>query len=146
MYYIFVLLTITLYSTTQVFGTEICPNSTKMQACVKDAESDWDIDRNKKDNYKSWCCFQRDAYECQMALGRVCQPGHYDTIKFNVSMTAIHEDLEKDCHEFPIEKCSGLQWWAITLIVIASIAVVAILGFLVFVLLSRRRRRYSAPK
>lgn len=148
MYYFLVLLTFTLYATHEVSAEEICPNTTKMATCVKDAEKDWGIDRNNKnDKFKNWCCFQWDAYECQMNLGKQCDLGKdFDGRKFNISMDAIHKDLAEDCKEYPHDKCGGLQWWAITLIVIASLAVVAILGFLVFILLSRRRTRYSSPK
>ncbi len=129
--------------------TPICPNITLMEHCVKDAEYDWEIDRNKKDSdSKGWCCHQWQAYECQMDLGEKCKAGTWDKTVFNSSMNALKGNLVKECTSWPEDKCTGLRWWAITLIVIGSLLLVALVGFLVFVLFVRRRssRRYSAPK
>ena len=127
----------------------ICPNKTLMEKCVKDAESDWEIDRNKKEtDNNDWCCHQWQAYECQMELGEHCKLGSWDKTIHNSSMNAIKTDLNKVCTDWPQDKCSGMKWWAITLIVIGSLAAAALVGFLVFVVFVRRRnkRRYSAPK
>lgn len=146
MYYFLVLLIFAIYATHDVSAKELCPNMTEMNNCVTHAETHWGIDRNKKDEkFKSWCCFQWEAYECQMNIGSHCV-GDFDAKKFNVSMAAIHTDLEDDCHEYPADSCGGLQWWAITLIVIASLAVLVIIGVLIFILLSRNKKRYSSPK
>ncbi len=146
MYYFFILSTFIIYSFDGVVGKELCPNMTKMAECVKNAETYWEVDRNdKKEDFKSWCCFRWDAHNCQLDLGKNCE-GDYDKNTFGAQMNASLAEVQKDCKDIPQDKCSGLKWWAITLIVIACLAVIAILAFLVFALFSRNKRRYSAPK
>ena len=148
MNYLLILATISLCLPTILCAKDPgCPNMTDYERCQRDAEEDWEVNRNEYETPdKPWCCHQWQAYECQMDLSRKCKK--WDKDRFNVSMMAIRSDLEKKCNDFPDDKCHGMKWWAITLIVIGSLLAAALIGFLVFVVFIKRRssRRYSAPK
>ena len=144
-----ILLSVIILPSMMLCSDPVCPNKTLIENCQYNAENDWDIDRNKKDSdNKDWCCHQWQAIECQVDLGNKCKEGTWDKTTFNVQMNATRINLVKECPNWPQDKCTGLKWWAITLIVIGVLLAVALVGFLVFVLLVRKKYhgRHTVPK
>ncbi|XP_054153303.1 uncharacterized protein LOC128952007 [Oppia nitens] len=126
----------------QVWASEpYCPNATLMVKCVTDAEHDWEIDRNRGSDNKSHCCFQRQYYRCQKDLSDQCQ-GQHDRYVSNLTMFYIKEELDHgDCADWTEDRCMGLAWWAITLIVLGSLLGASIIGCAIYALFCRRRCR-----
>jgi hypothetical protein len=105
MYYFFVLSTFIFYSFDGVVGKELCPDITKMAECVENAENHWEIDRNDMEvDFKRWCCFRWDAYNCQLDVGKHCE-GDYDKNQFDAIMNASLEQVQQDCQDIPQDKC-----------------------------------------
>ncbi|CAG2164437.1 unnamed protein product [Oppiella nova] len=77
----------------------IGPDPTKLHDCVVKARNDWGISVTTGHQMDKWCCFQWQAYECQMELGDTLTED--DKQAFTTSQKAIHLQLEADCTNYP---------------------------------------------
>lgn len=77
-----------------------CPDMTRFDECQIEAEEDWNINRNnKEEDLENWCCFRWQAFECQLALGKSCTG--FDAKYFNITMEGIQSNTDEECEEFP---------------------------------------------
>jgi len=93
-----------LVATTILAVEPICPDPTKIHECVTKARNDWGISNTTGHQMDKWCCFQWQAYECQMELGAVCTG--VDKQAFITSQRAIHLQLEDDCADYAASTCN----------------------------------------
>jgi hypothetical protein len=54
---------------------------------------------------KNWCCFLREARDCQYNLKNHC----YQNKFFGSSVRQLEKDIKENCEEVPHYKCSGLK-------------------------------------
>jgi len=83
----------------------IGPDPTKIHDCVAKARNDWGISATTGHQMDKWCCFQWQAYECQMELGDTLTED--DKQAFITSLKPIHLQLEADCTNYPASLCDN---------------------------------------
>ncbi|CAG2102903.1 unnamed protein product [Medioppia subpectinata] len=88
-----------------ILGNEpMCPDPAEMRVCYNTAKNDWGISETVGHSKQKWCCFQWQAYECQMDLGVTCTG--VDKQAFDTSQRAIHLKLQDDCAKYDASTCA----------------------------------------